>query len=276
MPYITLRDGAQFYYKDWNPSESTGAVLFSHGWPLSADAWEKQMFFLAGHGYRVIAHDRRGHGRSDQTWDRNDVDNWADDLAELIEKLDLTELVLVGHSTGGAEVARYCTRHTTSRVAKIVFISSVVPQAVQSSISPDGVPISVFDGFREAMLKDRAQFFLEVPRGPFFGFNRLGAKVSEGLIDSWFTVGMQGGLKAVYETTRSWEVDYSGDLKALDIPALVIQGDDDQVVPIKTGALAAIKLLKQGTLKVYPGGAHGIMDTQPEDINNDLLGFLKA
>ncbi|KAK1754441.1 Alpha/Beta hydrolase protein [Echria macrotheca] len=278
MPFTTLRDGAQLYYKDWNPQGSTHTAVFSHGWPLSADAWDKQMFFLASRGVRVVAHDRRGHGRSEQTWERNDVDNWADDLAELIDKLDLKNIVLVGHSTGGGEVARYTKRHGQSRVSKIVFISSVVPKTVKSETSPDGVPVEVFDSFRAAMLHDRAQFFTEVPAGPFFGFNRPAVKdkVSKGLIDSWFTVGMQASLKAVYETTYSWEVDYSEDLKALDIPALFIQGDDDQIVPVQAGAYAAIKLLKHGTLKIYPGGAHGIIDTEPDSINQDLLGFIKG
>ncbi|KAK1749667.1 Alpha/Beta hydrolase protein [Echria macrotheca] len=276
MPYITLRDGAQFYYKDWNPQGSTATVVFSHGWPLSSDAWEKQMFFLADHGIRVVAHDRRGHGRSEQTWERNDVDNWADDLSELIEKLDLKDIVLVGHSTGGCEIARYTGRHGTSRVAKMVFIASAVPRFAQAPDNPDGVPVPTIDFFRSSMLQDRAKFFIEVPTGPFFGFNRPGAKVSQGLIDSWFAVGIQGSLKAVYETTRSWENDYTEELKALDIPALVIQGDDDQIVPVKVGAYAAIKLLKKGTLKIYPGGAHAIMDTEPEGINQDLLSFIQS
>ncbi|KAI1740733.1 putative hydrolases or acyltransferase [Xylaria scruposa] len=243
MPYLTVKDGAEIFYKDWG-SKDGPAVVFSHGWPLSSDNWEGQMFFLASKGYRVVAHDRRGHGRSSQPWEGNDIDTWADDLLQLIEHLALKDVMLVGHSTGGGEIVRFCGRHGTSRVKKAVIISGIPPLLVKTAKSPDGVPMEVFDGFREAMLKDRAQFFLDVPTGPFFGFNRPGTKTSQGLINSWFQQGMQSGLKAVYDCLRSWEVDLSRDLESMDIPVLVIQGDDDQVVPVKAGALATMKFLK--------------------------------
>ncbi|RYC65035.1 hypothetical protein CHU98_g1144 [Xylaria longipes] len=274
MPYLTVKDGAEIFYKDWGSKEGP-AVVFSHGWPLSSDNWEGQMFFLANKGYRVVAHDRRGHGRSSQPWEGNDIDTWADDLLQLIEHLDLKDVVLVGHSTGGGEIVRFCGRHGTGRVKKAVIISGTPPLLVKTAESPDGVPMEVFDGFREAMLKDRAQFFLDVPTGPFFGFNRPGAKKSQGLINSWFQQAMASGLKAAYDCLRSWEVDLTADLESMDIPTLVIQGDDDQVVPVKAGALAAIKFLKNGKLKIYPGGAHALPNTEVDGINEDLLEFFK-
>ncbi|KAI8951124.1 putative hydrolases or acyltransferase [Xylaria longipes] len=274
MPYLTVKDGAEIFYKDWGSKEGP-AVVFSHGWPLSSDNWEGQMFFLANKGYRVVAHDRRGHGRSSQPWEGNDIDTWADDLLQLIEHLDLKDVMLVGHSTGGGEIVRFCGRHGTGRVKKAVIISGTPPLLVKTAQSPDGVPMEVFDGFREAMLKDRAQFFLDVPTGPFFGFNRPGAKKSQGLINSWFQQGMASGLKAAYDCLRSWEVDLTADLESMDIPTLVIQGDDDQVVPVKAGALAAIKFLKNGKLKIYPGGAHALPNTEVDGINEDLLEFFK-
>ncbi|KAI0102192.1 putative hydrolases or acyltransferase [Nemania sp. FL0031] len=274
MPYLTVKDGAEIFYKDWGSKEGQ-PVVFSHGWPLTSDNWEIQMFFLASKGYRAVAHDRRGHGRSSQPWEGNDIDTWADDLLQLIEHLDLKDVMLVGHSTGGGEIVRFCGRHGTSRVSKAVIISGTPPLLVKTEVSPDGVPIEVFDGFRAAMLKDRAQFFLDVPTGPFFGFNRPGVAKSQGMIDSWFRQGMQSGFKATFDCLRSWETDLRGDLESMDIPVLVIQGDDDQVVPVKAGALATIKFLKKGTLKIYPGGAHALPNTEAEGINEDLLHFLK-
>ncbi|KAI1111985.1 putative hydrolases or acyltransferase [Nemania sp. NC0429] len=274
MPYLTVKDGTEIFYKDWG-NQDAPVVVFSHGWPLSSDNWENQMFFLAGKGYRAVAHDRRGHGRSSQPWNGNDIDTWADDLLQLIEHLDLKDVTLVGHSTGGGEIVRFCGRHGTSRVKKAVIISGTPPLLVQTEVSPDGVPIEVFDGFRAAMLKNRAQFFLDVPTGPFFGFNRPGAEKSQGLIDSWFQQGMQSGFKATYDCLRSWETDLRGDLEGLDIPVLVIQGDDDQVVPVQAGAFATIKFLKNGRLKIYPGGAHALPNTEVDGINEDLLQFLK-
>jgi len=275
MPYLKLRDSAQLFYKDWG-NKSGPTVVFSHGWPLSADAWEGQMMFLANRGMRVVAHDRRGNGRSEQTWDGNDVDTWADDLSELFEHLDLKDVMLVGHSTGGGEITRYTARHGTSRVKKLVLISASVPQVVASEAYPDGQPPSVIDGWRSAMEANRSQFFRDVPEGPFFGFNRDGAKPSQGLINNWFQQGMNTGLRAAYETTRSWEIDYSEDLKKLDIPVLYIQGDDDQIVPIKNGAYAAEKVLGDRVkLKIYKGGAHALPDTEAQAINNDLLEFLE-
>ncbi|KAI0869974.1 putative hydrolases or acyltransferase [Hypoxylon argillaceum] len=268
MPHLTVKDGAEIFYKDWGYKEGP-AVVFSHGWPLTSDNWENQMFFLANKGYRAIAHDRRGHGRSSQSWEGNDIDTWADDLLQLIEYLDLKDVMLVGHSTGGGEIVRFCGRHGTSRVKKAVIISGTPPLLVKTEVSPDGVPMEVFDGFRTAMLKDRAQFFLDVPTGPFFGFNRPGAKKSQppgqksqGMIDDWFRQGMQSGFKATYDCLRSWETDLRGDLEGMDIPVLA-------------GALATIKLLKNGRLKIYPGGAHALPNTEADGIHEDLLQFLR-
>jgi len=234
------------------------------------------MFFLANKGYRVIAHDRRGHGRSSQPWEGNDMDTWTDDLLQLFEHLDLKDVMLVGHSTGGGEVARFIGRHGTSRVSKAVLISSVPPQMLQTESNPEGLPISVFDSFREAMLKDRAQFFIDVPSGPFFGFNREGAKKSQGLIDVWFQQGMMCSFKAVYDCVMTWQMDYTEDLKKMDIPVLILHGEDDQIVPIKAAAHKGIKILKNGKLKVYPGGAHALPNLNIDEINNDLLEFLKS
>jgi len=276
MPYITTKDGTEIYYKDWgNPAGQP--IVFSHGWPLNSDNWENQMFFLGTQGYRVIAHDRRGHGRSSQPWFGNDMDTYSDDLLDLFEHLDLKNVMMVGHSTGGGEVARFLGRHGTSRVSKAVLVSSVVPIIVQSASNPEGVPISVFDGFREQMRKNRAQFFLDVPTGPFFGFNRPNATVSQGLIDSWWQQGMQGGFIGTYECIKAFsETDFTEDLKKLDIPVLVVHGSDDQVVPIKDSAYMTIKLLKHGTLKVYPGAPHAIPNIFIDELNNDLLEFVKS
>jgi len=274
MPTLTLRDGTEIYYKDWG-NKSGPVVVFSHGWPLNSDNWESQMFFLANHGCRVVAHDRRGHGRSCQPWFGNDMDTWADDLSELIEHLDLKDVMLVGHSTGGGEITRYIGRHGTSRVSKAVLVSANPPQMLKTDANPEGLPLSVFDGFREAMIKDRAQFFLDIPNGPFFGFNREGAKKSQGLIDSWFQQGMMCSFKAVYDCVKTWEADYSEDLKKMDIPVLILHGDDDQVVPIGDSAYKSVKLVPNGKLKVYPGGAHALPNMNTDEVNKDLLDFLK-
>lgn len=274
MSYFTTSDGTSLYYKDWG---SGPVVSFSHGWPLNADAWEAQMFFLAGKGYRCIAHDRRGHGRSSQPWNGNDMDTYADDLAQLFEHLGVTDVTLVGHSTGGGEVARYIGRHGTSRVAKAVLMGAVPPIMLKTADNPDGLPIEVFDGFRSAYLADRAQFFLDVATGPFFGFNRPGAKVSEGLIRSWWTQGMQSGHKNAYDCIKAFsETDFTADLAKFDVPTLIIHGDDDQIVPIKAAALRSATLIKGAQLKIYPGGGHSLGDTAKEQLNQDLLAFLST
>jgi non-heme chloroperoxidase len=274
MSYFTTSDGTSLYYKDWG---SGPVVSFSHGWPLNADAWEAQMFFLAGQGYRCIAHDRRGHGRSSQPWNGNDMDTYADDLAQLFEHLGVTDVTLVGHSTGGGEVARYIGRHGTSRVAKAVLMGAVPPIMLKTADNPDGLPIEVFDGFRSAYLADRAQFFLDVATGPFFGFNRPGAKVSEGLIRSWWTQGMQSGHKNAYDCIKAFsETDFTADLAKFDVPTLIIHGDDDQIVPIKAAALRSATLIKGAQLKIYPGGGHSLGDTAKEQLNQDLLAFLQG
>jgi non-heme chloroperoxidase len=274
MAFLTTRDNESLYYKDWG---SGTPVVFSHGWPLTADAWEAQMFFLASNGCRCIAHDRRGHGRSSQPWHGNDMDTYADDLAELLKALDLRDAVLVGHSTGGGEVARYIGRHGTERVAKAVLVGAVPPLMVKTDANPGGLPMSVFDDFRKQYLADRAQFFLDIPTGPFFGFNRPGAKVSEGLIRSWWTQGMMSGHKNAYDCIAAFsETDFTEDLKKFDVPTLIVHGDDDQIVPIKNSALLSAKLVKGATLKVYPGGAHALGDTSKDELNADLLEFIRS
>jgi non-heme chloroperoxidase len=275
---ITTKDGAQIYYKDWGSGQP---VVFSHGWPLSADDWDAQMMFFASRGFRCIAHDRRGHGRSSQTWDGNDMDTYADDLVSLAEALDLRNAIHVGHSTGGGEVARYIGRHgagrARGRVAKAVLVGAVPPIMLKTPANPGGLPREVFDGFRAAMLADRAQFFRDVPSGPFYGFNRPGAKVSPGLIDSWWRQGMMCGVKAAYDCVKAFsETDFTGDLEKIDVPTLVMHGDDDQVVPIGASALLSHKLLKNGRLKVYPGFPHGMCATHHDVINADLLAFFKG
>lgn len=274
MPTITTRDGAQIYYKDWGSGQP---VVFSHGWPLSADAWEAQMFFLASNGYRCIGHDRRGHGRSSQPWDGNDMDHYADDLAELFDALGLEDAVLVGHSTGGGEVARYIGRHGTRRVAKAVLVGAVPPLMLKTAGNPGGLPLEVFDGFRAAYRADRAQFFLDVASGPFFGFNRPGAEVSQGLIQSWWLQGMMSGHKNAYDCIEAFsETDFTEDLKKFDVPTLIVHGDDDQIVPIGASAMLSSKLVRNATLKVYPGGAHSLADTSKEQLNADLLAFVRS
>jgi non-heme chloroperoxidase len=274
MNTITTKDGTQIYFKDWGKGQP---VVFSHGWPLSADAWDSQMFHLAANGFRCIAHDRRGHGRSSQPWNGNDMDTYADDLAELFEKLDLEKVIMVGHSTGGGEVARYIGRHGTKRVSKAVLMGAVPPIMLKTKANPSGLPIEVFDGFRKGYLADRAQFFLDVASGPFFNFNRPGAKVSKGLIQSWWMQGMMSGHKNAYDCIRAFsETDFTEDLKKFDVPTLIIHGDDDQIVPIEASAKLSAKLVKNSVLKIYPGGSHSLGDTSKEQLNKDLLEFIKS
>ena len=270
---LTLKDGSSLYFKDWGEGQP---VVFSHGWPLTADAFEDQMFFLGQKGFRVIAHDRRGHGRSSQSWDGNNMDQYADDLAELTAHLNLKDAVHVGHSTGGGEVARYIGRHGTSRVAKAVLISAVPPIMVKTDFNPNGVPLDVFDGIREGVRANRADFFKELTL-PFYGYNRSGAEISEGVRESFVEQGMQGGIKALYDCIKAFsETDLREDLKKMTIPTLVIHGDDDQIVPFETCGKVAVTLLPDGQLKVYPGASHGICTTNKQQINEDLLQFIQS
>jgi non-heme chloroperoxidase len=272
MPTITTKDGTQIYYKDWGTGQP---VVFSHGWPLSADAWEDQMIFLADRGYRCIAHDRRGHGRSSQPWEGNDMNTYADDLAALVEKLDLKNAILVGHSTGGGEVARYIGRHGTKRVAKAVLISAVPPLMLKTPSNPAGTPIEVFDQIRKSVLSDRSQYWKDLS-APFYGANRPGAKVSQGLRDSFWLQGMMAGHKAVYDCIKAFsETDQTEDLKKFDVPTLILHGDDDQIVPIRASALLSSNLVKGSTLKVIPGAPHGMVSTLKDQINAELLAFFK-
>ncbi|MEN3148199.1 alpha/beta hydrolase [Neorhizobium sp. IRAMC:178] len=275
--FITTKDGTQIFYKDWG-SKDAQPVVFHHGWPLSADDWDAQMLFFLHQGFRVIAHDRRGHGRSSQTETGNEMDTYAADVAELAAHLDLKNAIHVGHSTGGGEVARYVAQYGGGgRVAKAVLMGAVPPIMLKTENNPGGLPIEVFDGFRAALAANRAQFFRDVPAGPFYGFNREGATVSEGVIANWWRQGMMGGTKAHYDCIKAFsETDFTEDLKAIDVPVLVMHGDDDQIVPIADSALLAVKLLKKGTLKVYEGFPHGMATTNADVINADLLAFFKG
>ncbi|GGM29447.1 alpha/beta fold hydrolase [Pseudomonas asuensis] len=273
--YITTPDGVQLYYKDWGPK--TGQVVtFSHGWPLNSDSWESQMLFLADKGYRVIAHDRRGHGRSSQPWEGNDMDHYADDLATVIKTLDLHDVTLVGFSTGGGEVARYIGRHGTERVKKAALISAVPPMMLKTHDYPGGLSIEVFDGLRKASLENRSQLYRDIASGPFFGFNRAGSKPSQGLVDSFWAQGMQAGHKNTYDSIAAFSAtDFRPDLAKFDVPTLIVHGDDDQIVPIDASANTAAKLVKNAKLIVYPGAPHGLADTHKDRLNKDLLAFLQ-
>jgi non-heme chloroperoxidase len=274
MGTITTRDNVTIYYKDWGAGQP---VVLSHGWPLSSDSWESQALFLAANGFRVITHDRRGHGRSSQPWQGNDMDNYADDLAELIEALDLKGVNLFGFSTGGGEIARYIGRHGTKRVAKAGLIAAVPPQMLKTNENPGGLPIAVFDGIRAGSIADRSQLYKDIASGPFFGFNRPGAKVSQGLIDSFWLQGMQAGHKNAYDCIKAFsETDFTEDLKKFDVPTLIVHGDDDQIVPIAAAGLASAKLVPHPTLKVYAGAPHGLAETHKDQLNADMLAFLKA
>ncbi|MYM33843.1 alpha/beta fold hydrolase [Duganella sp. FT94W] len=273
---ITTRDGVEIYYKDWGPRNGQPVIL-SHGWPLNADSWESAAFFLANNGFRVITHDRRGHGRSSQPWDGNDMDHYADDLSQLIEALDLKNIILAGFSTGGGEVARYVGRHGTKRIAKLGLISSVPPLMLKTDTNPDGLPIEVFDGIRAASVKDRAQLYLDLASGPFYNYNRPGAKPSQGIIQAWYAQGMQGGFKNTYDSIKAFsETDFRDDLKKFDKPTLIIHGDDDQVVPIKASGIASAKIVKGSKLIVYPGAPHGLTETHKDKFHNDFLAFAKS
>ncbi|MCK0769741.1 alpha/beta fold hydrolase [Chromohalobacter canadensis] len=276
MATITTRDGTNVFYKAWGAKDAQ-SIVFHHGWPLSADDWDSQMLFFLSQGYRVIAFDRRGHGRSDQTDTGNDMDTYASDTTELVNVLDLKDAVHIGHSTGGGVVARYVARAESGRVAKAVLMGAVTPLMLQTSANPEGTPKEVFDGFRNALAVNRAQFFKDVPAGPFYGFNRDDAEVSQGLIDNWWRQGMEGGAKAQYDSIEAFsETDFTDDLQAITIPVLVMHGEDDQIVPIAASAHKAVKLLPNGTLKTYPDLSHGMFATHPDRINADLLEFIQA
>ena len=276
MPTITTQDGVTIFYKDWGPKTGP-AVTLSHGWPLSADSWESQAFFLASHGFRVVAHDRRGHGRSDQPWDGNDMDHYADDLAAVIAALGLREVSMFGFSTGGGEVARFVARHGTANVAKLGLISAVPPLMVKNESNPGGVPIEVFDGIRAGLIANRSKLFRDIPSGPFYGFNRPGAVPDQGMIDFWWLQGMQGGHKNTYDSIKAFsETDFREDLKRFDTPTLIVHGDDDQVVPIDVAGRASQQLVPHARLEVYAGAPHGLTDTHKDRLNHDLLTFLAS
>ena len=278
MAYVTTADGVEIFYKDWGPRDAQ-PIVFHHGWPLSSDDWDGQMLFFLANGYRVVAHDRRGHGRSAQVGTGHDMDHYAADASAVVEHLDLTDAVHIGHSTGGGEVARYVAKfgQPQGRVAKAVLVSAVPPLMVQTEANPDGTPITFFDGFRAALAANRAQFFHDVASGPFYGFNREGAAVSDGVVRNWWRQGMMGGANAHYEGIKAFsETDQTDDLKAITVPTLVLQGDDDQIVPYRDAALLQAKLLQHGTLKIYEGFPHGMLTTHAEVINPDLLAFVRG
>lgn len=276
MPFITTSDGTEIFYKDWGP-KTAQPIVFHHGWPLSADDWDAQMMFFLEQGYRVIAHDRRGHGRSTQTDTGNEMDTYAADVIALAAALDLKGAVHIGHSTGGGEVAHYVARAEAGRVAKAVLIGAVPPIMVKSDANPGGLPLEVFDAFRAQTAANRAQFFLDVASGPFYSYNREGAKVDQGVIWNWWRQGMMGGIKAHYDCIKAFsETDFTEDLKMIDVPVLLLHGEDDQIVPIADSALIGIKLLKHGTLKTYPGLPHGMATTHPDIVNADLLAFIQG
>uniref|UniRef100_Q07PB5 Alpha/beta hydrolase fold n=1 Tax=Rhodopseudomonas palustris (strain BisA53) TaxID=316055 RepID=Q07PB5_RHOP5 len=273
MSSFTTTDGTRLFYKDWGKGQP---ILFAHGWPLSSDAWDQQLLFFGQQGFRVIAHDRRSHGRSDQTWEGNHMDQYADDLAELIEALDLRDAILVGHSTGGGEVAHYVGRHGTARVAKVVLVGAVPPLMLQTKANPHGTPLDVFDGIRDSTAKNRSQFFYDLT-APFYGFNRDGVPGNEGLRENFRRIGLQGGIKGQYDCVHEFsEVDYTDDLKRIDRPTLIIHGDDDQIVPIAASAHRAAEIVPNATLKIYPGGSHGLAETEADRFNADVLDFIRA
>ncbi|AWN43211.1 alpha/beta fold hydrolase [Methylobacterium durans] len=278
MPYVTTRDGVEIFYKDWGPKDAR-PIMFHHGWPLSADDWDAQLLFFLQHGYRVVAHDRRGHGRSTQFSDGHDMDHYAADASAVAEHLDLREAIHIGHSTGGGEVARYVARHgqPQGRVAKAVLVSAVPPLMLRTEANPAGTPIEVFDGFRAALAANRAQFYLDVASGPFYGFNRPGAEVSQGIVQNWWRQGMIGSAKAHHEGIKAFsETDQTDDLKAISVPTLVLHGEDDQVVPIDAAGRLSVKLVQNGTLKTYPGFPHGMLTVHADVLNPDLLAFVKG
>ena len=273
MTYFTTRDGTRLFYKDWGTGQP---VLFAHGWPLSSDAWDQQMLFFGQNGFRVLAHDRRSHGRSDQTWSGNTMDRYADDLAELIVSLDLRDMILVGHSTGGGEVCRYIGRHGTARVSKVVLVGAIPPLMLKTATNPHGTPLAVFDNIRDNTAGNRSQFFHDLTI-PFYGFNRDGAEANEGLRENFRRIGLQGGIKGQYDCIHEFsEVDYTEDLQRMDRPTLIIHGDDDQIVPIEASAELAAKILPDATLKIYPGGSHGLAETEAGRFNADVLAFIRA
>jgi non-heme chloroperoxidase len=276
MPFITTHDATEIFYKDWGPKDAQ-PIVFHHGWPLSADDWDVQLMFFRNEGYRVVAHDRRGHGRSTQTDTGNDMDTYAEDLKQLARELDLRNAIHIGHSTGGGEVAHYVARAEPGRVARAVLIGAVPPVMIKSEANPGGLPIEVFDGYRTALAANRAQLYLDIASGPFYGFNRTGVLPIEGVIRNWWRQGMMGGIKAHYDCVKAFsETDFTEDLKSIDVPVLLLHGDDDQVVPIANSALIGIKLLKHGALKVYPGYPHGMATTHADEINADILAFIRG
>ena len=276
MAYATTKDGVDIYFKDWGPKNAQ-ALMFHHGWPLSADDWDAQLLFFVNRGYRVIAHDRRGHGRSSQVADGHDMDHYAADAEAVVEALDLKNVVHIGHSTGGGEVTRYVARAKPGRVSKAVLIGAVPPIMLKTAVYPEGLPIEVFDGFRSSLAADRASFYRAVASGPFYGFNRPGVETLPAVVDNWWRQGMIGGAKAHYDGIKAFsETDFTDDLKAIDVPTLVMHGDDDQIVPIGNSAKLAVKLLKKGELKIYPGFPHGMATVNAETINADLLAFIES